>query len=76
MENETLRTHQNFRENESGLKIIKTMDDRNVPRSDQEAVVALLQRTLLPHATLVSPEDKVEDCSLDYSSHYKPSFKL
>lgn len=44
MENETLRTHQNFRENESGPKSIKTVDDRNVPRCDQDAVVALLDK--------------------------------
>lgn len=54
MENETMRTHQNFRENESGPKIISTVHDRNVPRCDQQAVVVLLQRTLLPHLTLGS----------------------
>lgn len=64
MENETLRTHQNFRENESGPKSIKTMDDRNVPRCDQDAVVALVQRTLLLHVTLGSTENKVRTALL------------
>lgn len=42
MENETLRTHQNFRENESGPKSIKTVYDRKVPGYDRDAVVALV----------------------------------
>lgn len=68
MEIETLRTHQNFRVNESGQ--LNNIDDRwqTVPRYDQEVVVALLQRTLFAHFTLGSTSNKVGDCSL-HSSH-------
>lgn len=52
MENETLRTHQNFRENKSGPSLIETVYDKNVPGYDQEVVVALRDRTLLFHVVL------------------------